>query len=120
MNKKQINLLLKYLKMEKFKNEKPSNINCEVCGSKKSKLLRKKFPGEKRFGYFPIHCCSQCGFIFQKKFTKKFYSQFYKTAYRELTSNNKKPPIKYLEDQLYRGKKLYNFLKNTYQKEVGW
>ena len=68
MNKKQINLLLKYLKMEKFKNEKPSNINCEVCGSKKSKLLRKKnFLGKKKVWIFSNSLLFSMWVYFSKK-----------------------------------------------------
>ena len=119
MNKSQLNSLLKYLKMEKFAGEKIIDINCEICGSNKSKLIREKISwGKGKFGYFPIHCCLTCGFIFQKKrFSKKFYSYYYQKTYREMTLNNKKPPKKYLEDQLYRGRKLYNFLKKYIPKK---
>lgn len=120
MNKTQLNILLNYFQMNHFKNEKPNSINCEICGSNKSKLIREKISlGKDKFGFFPIHCCLNCGFIFQKhRFSKKFYNHYYKKVYRDFTLNSKKdPPQKYLQDQLSRGKKIYKFIKKYLPKK---
>ena len=120
MNKTQLNLLLNYLKMDKFNDEKPIDVKCAVCGSNKSKSIREKISwGKGKFGIFPIHCCTICGFIFQKKrFSNKFYNHYYSKVYREITlGNHKNPPKKYIQDQLYRGKKIYKFIKKYLPKK---
>ena len=108
-----IQTLLKSMKMDDFIDEIPKDINCEICETNKSKLLREKIIfGTNKFGYFPIHCCENCGFIFQKKkFSRNFYNHYYSKIYREITFNSKIPPNLYLQDQKNRGEKLFKFLK---------
>ena len=86
-----IQTLLKSMKMDDFIDEIPKDINCEICETNKSKLLREKIIfGTNKFGYFPIHCCENCGFIFQKKkFSRNFYNHYYSKIYREITFNSK-------------------------------
>jgi len=117
MNKTQINKYLKYLKFKNF--ERPLLKACEICGSKKSKLLRKKISwNNNKYGILPVHCCLGCGFVFQNpRFSKKFYAEYYKKTYRDITLKTQVPPSKYLKDQESRGKKLYNFIKNIVPKK---
>ena len=121
MSLSKIKKTLKYINMAKFIDEVPKNINCEICGSKKTKLLRENISlGKDAFGYFPVHCCDNCGFIFQKKkFSKAFYNYYYSKIYREITFNSKRPPTMYLQDQKVRGEKLYKFLKNYLKTNTG-
>ena len=111
MNNKEIKKYLKYLKFKKF--FKPTYRKCEICNSKKTKLLRKKISwNNNKYGILPVHCCTNCGFIFQNpRFSKQFYFDYYKKTYRDITLKTQIPPKKYLEDQKKRGEKLYKFLK---------
>ena len=84
----------------------------------KNKTCSKKISwNNNRFGVLPVHCCSNCGFLFQNpRFSKKFYMEYYKNSYRNITLKTLTPPKRYLEDQKYRGKKLYEFLNHLSQK----
>ena len=111
MNNKEVRKYLSYLKFKKF--YKPSLKACELCGSTKSKLLRKKISwNNNKFGILPVHCCTNCGFLFQNpRFSKEFYFNYYKKTYRDITLKTQIPPKIYLKDQKKRGEKLYKFLK---------
>ncbi len=111
MNNKEIKKYLKYLKFKKF--YKPSLKPCELCGSKDTKLLRRKISwNNNKFGVLPVHCCNNCGFVFQNpRFNKEFYFNYYKKTYRDITLKTQIPPKIYLKDQKSRGEKLYKFLK---------
>lgn len=111
MNNSDIKKYLKYLKFKKF--YKPSLKNCEICGSSKTKLIQKKISWNNgKFGVLPVHCCENCGFIFQNpRFSKDFYFNYYKKTYRDITLKTQIPPKIYLKDQKNRGEKLYKFLK---------
>jgi 2-polyprenyl-3-methyl-5-hydroxy-6-metoxy-1,4-benzoquinol methylase len=111
MNNIEIKKYLKYLKFKKL--YKPKLKACEICGSKKTKLLRRKISwNNNRFGVLPVHCCTNCGFLFQNpRFSKEFYFNYYKKTYRDITLKTQIPPKIYLKDQKNRGEKLYKFLK---------
>ncbi len=111
MNNNEIKKYLNFLKFDKF--YKPKLRSCEICGSKKTKLLRKKISwNNNKFGVLPIHCCCNCGFLFQNpRFDREFYFNYYKKTYRDITLKTQIPPKIYLKDQINRGKKLYKFLK---------
>lgn len=111
MNTKEVKKYLKYLKFKKF--YKPSFKPCELCGSKKTKPLRRKISwNNNKFGILPVHCCTNCGFVFQNpRFNKDFYFNYYKKTYRDITLKTQIPPKIYLKDQKKRGEKLYKFLK---------
>jgi 2-polyprenyl-3-methyl-5-hydroxy-6-metoxy-1,4-benzoquinol methylase len=117
MNNKEIKRYLNYLKFNNF--EKPKLKSCEICESKKTKLLRKKISwNNNKYGVLPVHCCLECGFVFQNpRFSKKFYFNYYKKTYRDITLKTQTPPLKYLKDQENRGKKLYNFIKDLIPKK---
>ena len=111
MNNSDIKKYLKYLNFDKF--YKPKYKRCEICNSNKTKLLRKKISwNNNKFGILPVHCCLNCGFVFQNpRFDTQFYKNYYEKAYRNITLGTQKPPKKYLDDQKSRGKKLFKFLK---------
>ena len=111
MNNSDIKKYLKYLNFDEF--YKPKYKRCEICNSNKTKLLRKKISwNNNKFGILPVHCCLNCGFVFQNpRFDKQFYKNYYEKAYRNITLGTQKPPKKYLDDQKSRGKKLFKFLK---------
>ena len=111
MNNKEIKKYLNYLKFKKF--YKPKLMACEICGSKDTKLLRKKISwNNNKFGVLPVHCCNNCGFVFQNpRFNKEFYFNYYKKTYRDITLKTQIPAKTYIKDQKMRGEKLYKFLK---------
>ena len=117
MNSKEVKRYLKYLKFKKF--YKPEIKPCELCGSKKTKLLRRKISwNNNKFGVLPVHCCTNCGFVFQNpRFSKDFYFNYYKKTYRDITLKTQIPPKIYLKDQKKRGEKLFNFLRKYLPKK---
>lgn len=117
MKKSEIQKYIKYLKFDKF--ERPKLKECEICSSKKTKLLKKKISWNNGiFGVLPVHCCLNCGFVFQNpRFSKKFYFNYYKKTYRDITLKTQIPPKIYLKDQLSRGNKLFKFLKKFLPKK---
>jgi len=117
MNKIQIKKYLKYLKIKK--NYSMKIIKCELCNYKKTKEIRKKVSwSHGKFGILPVHCCLNCGMIFQNhRFNKKFYKEFYKDAYRKITLKSLKPSKELINDQKKRGLLLYNFLKKYLPKK---
>ena len=111
MKNLEVKKYLRFLKFSKF--YKPQLKKCEICDSKKTKLLRKKISwNNNKFGVLPIHCCTNCGFVFQNpRFNKEFYDNYYKNPYRKITLKTQIPPKAYINDQKKRGEKLYKFLK---------
>ena len=111
MNQVEVKKYLDYLKVKT--KYKPSLKKCEICNSKKTKILQRKISwNNKKFGVLPVHCCLKCGFVFQNpRFSKNFYLEYYKNRYRDITLSGLKPGKKYLKDMKFRGLKLYNFLK---------
>tara|TARA_B100000989_G_scaffold230865_1_gene177677 strand:+ start:1301 stop:2248 length:948 start_codon:yes stop_codon:yes gene_type:complete len=102
---------LKYLNCNiKYKAKK---INCEICNcSKNTKIIDVISWSNQYYGYMPIVTCNSCGYVFQLyRFSRKFYENFYSKYYREKIFQNPNPSTKFINDQKYRGKKLYNFLK---------
>jgi 2-polyprenyl-3-methyl-5-hydroxy-6-metoxy-1,4-benzoquinol methylase len=118
MKKKFVKKYLNFLKIKKFYSMK--YYKCEICGKKDTTIIKKKIHWHgKKFGILPVHCCNNCGFVFQNpRFNKKFYLDYYKSLYGEIihqkkTEANKalKPPNEYLKDQKKRGQLLFEFLK---------
>lgn len=117
MNKSQIKKYLSFLKIKgnylaKFKK-------CEICNNRKTKEIAKKISwGKNTSGILPVHCCLNCGFLFQNpRFSKSFYREFYRVVYRSITLKSLNPPKKYLKDQQIRGMLLYKFLKKFIPKK---
>ena len=115
MNKTQIQKYLKFLKVkEKFKVE---NLRCEICGSNKKKIFQKKTNwNNNNFGILPVVCCLNCGFLYQNpRFEKKFYTKFYKEFYRRVNYGTSIPSKKFIKDQKFRGKKIFNFISKNFK-----
>jgi 2-polyprenyl-3-methyl-5-hydroxy-6-metoxy-1,4-benzoquinol methylase len=108
---------LKYLKIKKKVFYKIRS--CEICGSKKNTIIQEKISWNRsKYGTFPVVACNFCGFLFQLiKFSKKFYNDFYSEYYRKIIFSNKTPSKEFLQDQEYRGKKLYNFVKKFFKRK---
>lgn len=94
-------------------NYKAKKSKCEICNSSKNTLIINTISwSKKNYGYMPIVTCNFCGFVFQLfRFSKKFYEVFYSKYYREKIFKNPKPSKRFILDQIARGEKLYNFLK---------
>ena len=119
MNKKEIKKYFSYLDInEKFKSKK---IRCEICNSKKNKIIQKKISwNNNKFGVLPVCCCLNCGFLFQNpRFEKKFYEKFYSEYYRKKIYKDLIPSKSFLKDQEKRGIKIFNFLKKYIKKKKG-
>mgnify|MGYP001318332048 CR=1 FL=1 len=88
-------------------------INCDICGHEKKKDILKKISLSKnKFINFPYSMCLKCGHLFQRyQFEKKFYKNFYLKNYRNITHNSLKPDPSFFQDQINRGKILYENLK---------
>ena len=82
MKQSDINAYLKYVNLSS--KYQPKYKKCEICNSKKTKILQKKISwNNNKFGVLPVHCCLNCGFIFQNpRFSKKFYAEYYGHRYR--------------------------------------
>jgi ubiquinone/menaquinone biosynthesis C-methylase UbiE len=87
-------------------------INCDICGNNKKKDFLKKITLSKdKLIEFPYSMCLGCGHLFQKyKFEKQFYKNFYLKYYRNITHNSTKIEPSFFQDQINRGKILYNSL----------
>tara|TARA_B100000989_G_scaffold145077_1_gene108125 strand:- start:48269 stop:49177 length:909 start_codon:yes stop_codon:yes gene_type:complete len=89
-------------------------INCDICGKNKKKDFLKKISLSKnKYINFPYSMCLNCGHLFQRfKFEKNFYKNFYLKYYRNITHNSLKVEPSFFQDQINRGKILYDSLKN--------
>ncbi len=89
-------------------------INCDLCGDNKKKDILKKISLSKnRLINFPYSMCLNCGHLFQRyKFEKKFYKNFYLKYYRNITHNSLKVEPSFFQDQINRGKILFDNLKS--------
>ncbi len=117
MNYSQIKKFLNYLKIKKYH---PVNYKkCEICNCKKTKEITLKSSwGNNKWGVLPVHCCVNCGFIFQNpRFDKHVYQEYYNNAYRNITLESIKPPKTFLDDQKKRGELLFKFIKKYIPKK---
>ena len=112
MKIKDIKKYLNYLGVKII--EKPKIKKCEICNSSNTKEIRKKISwNNKKYGILPVHCCCNCGFLFQNpRYSKNFYNNYYAKVYRDITLKTQIPSKKYLQDQRKRGILLYKFLKD--------
>ncbi len=115
-----IKIVKNYLNYLKYKKNFSFKIrSCEICGSRKSTIIREKISWNRGvYGYFPIVACNLCGFIYQAiKFNKKFYNDFYSKFYRKIVFTSSVPSKEFLMDQENRGRKLYQFVKKYFRKK---
>ena len=89
-------------------------INCDICGDNKKKDILKKISLSKnKLVNFPYSMCLNCGHLFQRyKFEKKFYKNFYLKYYRNITHNSLEVEPSFFQDQINRGKILFDNLKS--------
>lgn len=89
-------------------------INCDICGyNKKKDILKKISLFKNKLINFPYSMCLNCGYLFQRyKFEKKFYKNFYLKYYRNITHNSLKVEPSFFQDQINRGRILFDNLKS--------
>ena len=57
--------------------------------------------------------CLNCGYLFQRyKFEKKFYKNFYLKYYRNITHSSLKVEHSFFQDQINRGRILFDNIKS--------
>ncbi len=110
MKKIEIKKYLNFLNMKEM--EKMSLKKCEICGNKETQLLRKKISwNNNKYGILPVHCCSNCGFVFQNpRFNKNFYFKYYQGLYGQKVIMTKHSILNTIKTQRQRGKLLLKFL----------
>ena len=117
MKKIEIKKYLNFLGMDGI--EKMDFKSCEICENKNTKLIKSKISwNNNRYGILPVHCCLNCGFIFQNpRFNKNFYSRYYGKSYGEEVILKKISIKKTIKTQKERGELLYKFLKSYLPKK---
>ena len=112
----EINLLKNQIKEGDYIFE---DIVCIVCKNKKKTKLS-KFD---RYGLpYESNLCHTCGLIYTSpRFNQKSYIKFYDNQYRKIyTSFPKKTKEDFFNNQVTRGKKVFDFIvKNNPNKKVG-
>lgn len=89
-------------------------INCEICGSSQSTVIRENISlGKGLIGKLPVVACNSCGFLYQNpRFEKRFYDDYYSFHYRNVIFGNADPSPEFVEDQISRGRILFDSLKD--------
>ena len=89
-------------------------IDCDICGDNKKKDILKKISLYKnKLVNFPYSMCLNCGYLFQRyKFEKKFYKNFYLKYYRNITHSSLKVEHSFFQDQINRGRILFDNIKS--------
>jgi hypothetical protein len=90
MKKIEIKKYLRFLGINTI--EKMTFKSCEICGKRNSKLVREKISwNNNKYGILPVHCCLNCGFLYQNpRFNKNFYSRYYGKSYGEEVNSKKR------------------------------
>lgn len=96
------------IKNNLYKFEKKS---CEICNNLDFELLSLK----DRHGLLtPVSICTNCGLIqTNPRMTQDSYNQFYELDYRKLYLGRTNPSTRFFESQISKGRRIYNFLKNS-------
>ena len=92
------------------------DIPCEICDCTEYTTIREIISiGKDFFGKMPVVACNRCGFLFQNpRFNKEFYKDYYTRHYRNSVLGELEPGQEFLEDQIYRGELLYDFIKKYF------
>lgn len=109
---------LSYLKIDKpFLYE---SVPCELCGSDDFLLIREFVSfGGKNIGRLPVQCCNKCGYLMQNpRFERAFYQYYYGEYYRKVTNSFVNPTEEFVQNQIYRGQNLKEFI-DDYLPEPG-
>ncbi|NLL29106.1 MAG: hypothetical protein GX259_09940 [Bacteroidales bacterium] len=100
------------LKIEKGQYEF-EEVNCAACKSNEYELLAEK----DRYGltYYTV-ICKNCGlFYVSPRMTGKVYAEFYNSEYRKLYVGENMASEKFFADQVFRGKRIFQFLNANYK-----
>ena len=92
---------------------KYSDIDCEICNFSEKTIIREDINiGKGVVGKLPVVSCNNCGYLYQNlRFEERFYDDFYSKSYRKLIYNNTEPDENFINDQIKKGEKVYNFVK---------
>ena len=100
------------LKIEKGQYEF-EEVNCAACKSKEHELLAEK----DRYGlkYYTV-ICKNCGLVYvSPRMTEKAYAEFYNAEYRKLYVGENVASEKFFADQVFRGKRIFQFINTNYE-----
>ena len=94
-------------------------IKCEVCECEDHKIVREIVSISRgNYGKLPVVSCKKCGFLFQNpRLNEQFYEDYYKKNYRNLLFKRSEPSEDFINDQLLRGKKLFEFIRKFIPKK---
>ncbi|MBU3056542.1 class I SAM-dependent methyltransferase [Pseudomonas indica] len=95
-----------------------TEINCELCGGASYVPLRETARiNETSRALLPVVICKSCGFIYQlPRFSADFYKEYYLKKYRNIISGTNVPSAGFLDDQIERGRYLYESLTSYFSK----
>jgi len=95
------------------KNFKYEMAPCEICDGTEFTVMREIVGiGQGKYGKLPVQACNRCGYLMQNpRFERAFYQEFYRNYYRLITNASPDPSQTFIDDQLLRGRKLYEFVK---------
>lgn len=87
-------------------------VPCEICASEDFTVLRQSVSWNNRvYGILPVQACNRCGFIMQNpRFDAPFYAEYYGRSYRQVTKGSTIPKQEFIDDQIIRGRLLYEYL----------
>jgi len=107
------NQVEKKILSQKYKFEE---IVCPICESNRSELLSEK----DRYGLsYRVVMCKDCGLTYTNpRMTQASYNEFYDLEYRKLYGGTKLPTNSYLQQQIERGKDIYDFVKSSFPKKI--
>ncbi len=96
----------------------PKTIPCEICVNTKTTTIRETISiGKDSFGKLPVEACNRCGFLFQNpRFNEEFYEDYYAKYYRNVLKGSAEPSKEFIDDQISRGKILYETIKKYISK----
>ena len=102
------------IKKHNINKDKILLIKCEVCSSKKHKILqeigRVRKPGE--YGSLKTVICQKCSFKFlNPRYVDEFYTKYYKKNYRKIAFGQYLPSKYYVDTQKKRGLGVLNYFK---------
>ena len=110
-----------YLTHIKINNKyQVKKIQCEICSSSENTVVREivSVGNDNFYAKLPVVSCNRCGFLFQNpRFPESFYKEFYSKNYRMVIYGKTEPSKEAVDDQINRGKNLFNRLKTFLPKK---
>lgn len=108
-----------YLKHIGIEGEYSSKqISCEICSGSQCTVIRDNVSlGRGKIGKLPVVACNICGFLYQNpRFDQKFYHDFYHHQYRNVISGSATPSQAFIDDQIQRGRILFENVAPYFEK----